>query len=831
MAAGYLVALLAIASSCNGASIVKREAIQGKLDRSLDLLGVHLGIKYNDPSDRSKGAQVRVAVDDMKRLFPRAHSKAIDVYANFDGGISNRDGLFDLTIKYKLTHGDGDGDEVGSLTASRKKAGGLWVTEIKTETTPISFPPILPAALTNLELKLESDRQTTFKLSYVNPAKNRNLQITATRNPGKNAKIVVVKDGVVALDLNLEAKDLNLRKVDGNFEVKVTGTSAGTSIDGSVKGEANSKGNRIKIEFEKGNKKFVQIDSKIKKNVAALYFETKTKYSLLGGAIVGTLKLKFDKNQLNIENEFGGDKLELRVKVIPGETLELECKKNGAVMWSYKTVRTTVSTAEKFEMDVTTDLTLSKNSVVWAFLDKSYPYGAFNVRKNTLKVFIDRQNRNLLLPKFLVDLKLYKEGEQVVDLTIDTRNNPYNLLFVAPNVFNRWNIPYDKIEATLAHDIGKSIAFKTNVGGGIEIDASRGDNAKGGRDIKILTKKAGKQMMKVDISTEKQIDADKILLKLNDVVEIDNDSALFRRLVGNYKFLTPFNKRVGAYEVFINKKDRNVLLSKFYVKGNVKKDGQQVMNLLLTTNEKPYKFTLFLPAILNKLIKKDEYQMTIDHNPGTSLEIATNGKIFTGLKIAKTGSGNEREVVINGKKLGAGDFTMTDNSFKTKITNSAGDWLEPKITWVGSLPKNKQEAAAFFLENNIKVDATGSKRNFKIDLNWKATKPDWDLSTPEKLKLSFNWAGKGPRWGTYSIHRDLSAKVANKVIEFKVNGDASFTQGVFSAVSPIKTDIDLKYLIEGRDLIGKASKSFNGKEYSIEFPEGYMVMPKISMGA
>merc|ERR1712130_887734 len=298
----------------------------------------------------------------------------------------------------------------------------------------ISFQPILPAALTNLELKLESDRQTTFKLSYVNPAKNRNLQITATRNPGKNAKIVVVKDGAVALDLNLEAKDLNLRKVDGNFEVKVTGTSAGTSIDGSVKGEANSKGNRIKIEFEKGNKKFVQIDSKIKKNVAALYFESKTKYSLLGGAIVGTLKLKFDKNQLNIEN-------------------------------------------------------------------------------------------------------------------------------------------------------------------------------------------------------------------------------------------------------------------------------------------------------------------------------------------------------------------------------------------------------------NIKVDATGSKRNFKIDLNWKATKPDWDLSTPEKLKLSFNWAGKGPRWGTYSIHRDLSAKVANKVIEFKVNGDASFTQGVFSAVSPIKTDIDLKYLIEGRDLIGKASKTLNGKEYSIEFPEGYMVMPKISMGA
>jgi len=831
MAAGYLVALLAIASSCNGASIVKREAIQGKLDRSLDLLGVHLGIKYKDPADRTKGAEIRVAVDDMKRLFPRAHSSAIDVYANLDGGASNRDGLFDLTIKYKLTHGDGDGDETGSLVASRKKVGGSWVTEIKTQTNPMSFAPILPAALTNLDLKVESDRQTKLSLSYVNPAKGRDLQITATRVPGKEAKIVVVKNGVTAYELNFTAKDLDLKKVDGNFEVQVQGTAGGAAIEGSVKGEANSKGNRIKIEFEKGNNKFVQIDSKIKKNVPALYFETKTKYSLLGGALKGQLKLKFDKNQLNIENELGGEKLELRVKVIPGQTLELECKKNGEQMWSYKTIRTTVNTAEKFEMDVTTDMTLSSKSAIWAFLDKSYPYGAFNVRKNTLKVFIDRQNRNLLLPKFLVDLKLYKEGAEVVDLTIDTRNNPYNLLFVAPNVFARWNIPYDKIEATLAHDIGKSLAFKTNVAGGIEIDASRGDNAKGGRDIHILTKKAGKQMMKVDISTEKQIDADKILLKLNDVVEIDNDSALYRRLVGNYKFLTAFNKRVGSYEVFVNKKERNVLLSKFYVKGNVVKDGQKVMDLLLTTNEKPYKFTLFLPAILNKLIKKDEYKMTIDHNPGTSLEIAANGNKFTGFKIAKTGNGNEREVTVNGKKLGAGDYTLTDSSFKTKITNQNGDWLEPKITWKGSLPKNKAEAAAFLLDNSINVDATGSKRNFKMDLTWKATKPDWDLSTPENLKLSFNWAGKGPRWGDYSIHRDLTAKVANKVIEFAVKGDASFTKGVFSAGSPIKTDIDLKYLIEGRDLIGKASKTLNGKEYSIEFPEGYMVMPKISMGA
>merc|ERR1712012_1070704 len=113
------------------------------------------------------------------------------------------------------------------------------------------------------------------------------------------------------------------------------------------------------------------------------------------------------------------------------------------------------------------------------------------------------------------------------------------------------------------------------------------------------------------------------------------------------------------------------------------------------------------------------------------------------LKISRTGNGNEREIEINGKKLGSGDYTLTDNSFSTKITNAAGDWLEPKITWEGALPKNKDEAANFFAQNNVKVHATGSKRNFDIDLSWKATKPDWDWSTPESM-MNLNIKGKGP---------------------------------------------------------------------------------------
>merc|ERR1712227_284062 len=152
MGAAYLMALLAIASTCNGASIQKREAIVGRLDRSLDLFGIRLGIQYKDPSDRTKGGKLDFAIDDMKAYFPKAHSSAIELNLAFDGGDNNRDGLFDFSINYKLTHADGDGDETGFAQIARMMEGGRWVTTIKTKTTGNiggAAPIILPESPTS----------------------------------------------------------------------------------------------------------------------------------------------------------------------------------------------------------------------------------------------------------------------------------------------------------------------------------------------------------------------------------------------------------------------------------------------------------------------------------------------------------------------------------------------------------------------------------------------------------------------------------------------------------------------------------------------------------
>merc|ERR1739848_873497 len=209
-------------------------------------------------------------------------------------------------------------------------------------------------------------------------------------------------------------------------------------------------------------------------------------------------------------------------------------------------------------------MTLSSQSILYKIMEEYYPYGAFEVRRNEVRIFVDKQNRNLLLPKFLIDVKLYKEGQQVVTLKIDSRTRPYTFFFKAPNVFDRWNINYDHIEGTMNHVPGSSIKIETNLGGGIMIEGQRGDNNKGGRDIHILTKKNNKQMMKIDISTEKTVNDNQIKLVLHDSVEIDPEALLYKKIVRNYRLLTPFNKRTGEFVFFLNKNERNVLLNKFY---------------------------------------------------------------------------------------------------------------------------------------------------------------------------------------------------------------------------------------------------------------------------
>merc|ERR1712013_865903 len=482
-----------------------------------------------------------------------------------------------------------------------------------------------------------------------------------------------------------------------------------------------------------------QFETKLKMDIVAQSFEARTKYAVLGGKISGKVQLKYADKQFSFKNTDGAtkDTLELTAKIDVGKTADIEAKKNGESMWTYKTQRTTVSNNAKFKMTLNTQMTLNSKSRVHQFLSKNYPYGAFSTRNNKVKIFVDRQNNNLVAPKFKIDVHLQKDGAKAADMTADTTGSPYVFKLTAPNFFKRWGIKQSSIDITADHKIGSSLVVDANILGGLHLEGKRGDNAKNGRNVSLLVKKGGVQMFKITWSTEKINNANEFKFILHDTLDVNPESMLYKNIISQYKILTPFNSRVGEFEIYVNKKDKNLVLNKFYAKGNVMKDGNKRFNFLLTTNEKPYKFELFAPSMLGKLKPgMTEAKISADHNPGQSLEIKTNFEKFTGLKIYKSGSGNERKVEVNGKELATGDYTLTDNSFSTKIT-LGNDYLEPKITWQGKLPNSRKEKSLdqrremynscnLILRRETK-NSFNSKQNSKWTLLHKALKQEQSM--------------------------------------------------------------------------------------------------------
>merc|ERR1712117_243050 len=189
----------------------------------------------------------------------------------------------------------------------------------------------------------------------------------------------------------------------------------------------------------------------------------------------------------------------------------------------------------------------------------------------------------------------------------------------------------------------------------------------------------------------------------------------------------------------------------------IDKDGSNVANVLISTNQKPYKFHVFLPALLGKLRPgMQEVDVDFDHNPGTSLEMKVNhaGAKFKGFKIAKTGSGNERE-----------------------------------ITW-----KNRWDSPNFLLDNKVHVNLDGTERKLDLNMDWGMSKlPDMDLNTPDSGHFKMTAVGKNARWGDYSVNRDLKWGSSNKKLSLDITGDAEFGAGPLASSSPVQTEVKLNF--------------------------------------
>jgi len=408
---------------------------------NFDKLGVHVGIKYVDPSNRWKGGDLHVIIDNLQKLVPKAKSEKVDVIITLDGGDAPKDGLFNLKIKYSLNHSN---LEEGLVTVERSFDGHCWVTHIKSESTNNAAVKLIPSFDTNLK----SDRSTMLKGSHKS---NRfDITINVDRTPGKETDAVITYNGQTitvngqldkaekSLDIDVDVagkeykvnvdvdKDDKQRKVTANVDLGGTGSY---QVEASLANDFQQAG--LKVEFNGRALVSAKMKGKVDKAAHSAKFELR--YTAVG---FGEGKLRFGLVTKPDQ--------ELKLQYIPKNGLDFKLeasRESDGLARHWKLVATRAdevyskytldlepqSLADHYELNVNSHLKISEKSL---FYDKFCTYGCFNERELVAKVWVDKAAKY----KFSLDVDVTKDKENVFDVELSTKASPYRLRVTAPRL-------------------------------------------------------------------------------------------------------------------------------------------------------------------------------------------------------------------------------------------------------------------------------------------------------------------------------------------------------------------------------------------------------------
>jgi len=284
------------------------------------------------------------------------------------------------------------------------------------------------------------------------------------------------------------------------FKLKIMGSSNGKPFVGQMAYQ--------KMAYEDvlvfGIKDLVSVKtSKLKMDAG---FEMNAHYSYNHDKNGGAFSIGFGNNTLQLshtdyESPFSHD---LVAKVVPGESLSIEEKWEGKTAMSYNTKRTTKRTADVLELTLESKMTLTENSLLFRFLVQN-SFESFKTRMSKIQVFVDKKNSTKVAPKFKIQVKLQKDGNDVADFDFDTTVSPYRFKFGHISFDKFGHISFEKrygehqyfIEVTVDHQVGSSMAIDINTLGGIHIFTKHEDKTTTGQDMSLVIKQGDTQIFKL----------------------------------------------------------------------------------------------------------------------------------------------------------------------------------------------------------------------------------------------------------------------------------------------------------------------------------------------
>merc|ERR1711973_526961 len=468
-----------------GMTRVKRSAFDK--DFKFDALGLQVQIKYIDPSNQLKGGQAVITIDNLQKFVKRARSTFVKLTIDFDSGASPKDGLFKMKVDYELHHSN---VEKGTFEVERKMDGGLWKTDVSVKSGNNAAIKLIPV----FAVSLESDRQTMMEGTYSSERGN-NYNIKVDRTPGKKIHAVITGngrtytiDGVLDkaqknVQINIDANGLKYKiDLDMDDSGDSYGFKANINLGGAgsynveLDGKKDMSSAGLKVLFNGRN--FANVKMMGKADPAKGNLKYEVRYSVVGA---GDGKLRFSLK--------GGNEKELKVQYLPNNGLDLkiqmtrqlhsdasrhlraEVTRGGEKYLEYKNDIIPTYNADSYELKVDSQFDMSEKSMLYpAFCN----YGCFKTRTMHSKLFVEKAKPY----KFSLDVELTKDGVKVLNMEINSRNNPYIFKINAPRILPKI-LPTgrESIEFEADHNPGQYLRIKsnTNVLKSFKIEKMAGD--------------------------------------------------------------------------------------------------------------------------------------------------------------------------------------------------------------------------------------------------------------------------------------------------------------------------------------------------------------------
>ena len=545
--------------------------------------------------------EAHIVVKRLIREFER-----MDIKMRVDGRPGKLQGDVDYSLEHVCTRkvlGDngqvkclkGGETESGNINILCERQKAMWVLLLQSGSSRSSLSTqIVPKPLSNVQFNVSTDFSTRFIIKAT--GENCHLLLDVNRTPGSEFSIKVddCRRELMLLTSDFSQSDEIFKSgVEIKINQDLLDNSQNILID--IIGKSTTT-----LEMRRVEDRYYEIETKIlhnkdrtilhvKSRLKLDYSKMEIKYKWVLGQ--GKIKMRYENKVCTFLFE---GQHELKVFFDAQDELIFEGKVSGQTYWTYRVLLTTENDPHKYELKLDNDITLTEHRRRSSFM-KFLGLNFDNLR-NEVRIILDKQNRILFLPRCLFDVKMFKESQQLLNVNINTKTNPYQILIDAPHIFRNLNIGYKKMYGSVTHEIGRSMLIQSNIGGGIEVEGQRSGNVNGGQDMQLQINRAGVQIMDLHLSYDLHVSNDDVKLIVKDSVELIRDGVIYhgyRRLASHFKFLSLFTHHEGEIEIFINKRDSNDLFPKFYVKADIINDGQLATKALFDTNQVPHRMELY----------------------------------------------------------------------------------------------------------------------------------------------------------------------------------------------------------------------------------------------